>query len=283
VDRLRSLWDFGDLDGSEARFRAQLVDEPSPEGRAEVLTQLARVEGLRGAFDRGESLIEEAVGLAGASTVGRARIDLERGRLRRSSGKLEEARPLFESAFALAEEAGEHYLAADAAHMAALAAPDDAGYEEWTQRGIVLAEAESDARYWLGPLYNNLGWHHYEADRLDEALDAFRHALAAREQDPENEHAVQIARYAVAKTLRALDRPDEGLPLLEQAAAWAEANREPDPWIEEELAETYAALGRDSDARERARSALALLPDADPEFVTDEERAARLGRLARTD
>src|SRR4029450_7692476 len=86
VDRFRELWDFEDLDASEARFRALLAKERSNEGRAEVLTQLARVEGLRGAFDEGEQLLEEAEALAGTSGIARARVELERGRLRRSSG-----------------------------------------------------------------------------------------------------------------------------------------------------------------------------------------------------
>jgi hypothetical protein len=50
-DRLRLLWDFDDLDASEARFLEQLAREPDDAGRAEVLTPLARIEGLRGNFD----------------------------------------------------------------------------------------------------------------------------------------------------------------------------------------------------------------------------------------
>ena len=60
--------------------------------------------------------------LAGDDERARARIDLERGRLRHSRGNREDALPLFESAFAIALEAGELFIAADAAHMAALAA-----------------------------------------------------------------------------------------------------------------------------------------------------------------
>ena len=73
-------------------------------------------------FEAGERLVEEAESEAGAGR--RAAIDLERGRLYRSSGDPERALPLFESAFALALEADEGFLAGDAAHMAALAAPD---------------------------------------------------------------------------------------------------------------------------------------------------------------
>ena len=52
MDRLRPLWDFDDLDLTEQRFTEQLDREADDGGRAEVLTQLARVEGLRDEFDR---------------------------------------------------------------------------------------------------------------------------------------------------------------------------------------------------------------------------------------
>ena len=93
-DPLRPLWDFDDLDATEARFRAL---------RAEALTQLARVEGLRDRFDEGDRLLDEVVE---QDARVRIRVDLERGRLRRSSGDKEAALPLFESAFAKALDAG---------------------------------------------------------------------------------------------------------------------------------------------------------------------------------
>lgn len=280
-DRLRPLWDFDDLDSTEERFRGQLARETSEDGRAEVLTQLARIEGLRGGFDEGELLIEEAEALAGPSAVARARIDLERGRLRRSSGKVEAALLLFESAFAIALEAGELFIAVDAAHMAALAAPDRDGFLAWTQRGIELARSgDKPARYWLGPLLNNLGWGHHEAGEYADALDAFRRALEERRRDPENDAAIEIARYAVGKTLRALGRPQEAVPLLEQAVAWTESVGAPDGWFHEELAESYSALGRESDARVQASLALPLLLETDPSFEKDKERATRLRQLA---
>ena len=281
TDRLRPLWDFDDLDASEERFRAQLALEPSDEARSEVLTQLARVAGLHGRFEEGERLIEEAEAIAGTSEVARARIDLERGRLRRSSGNVEAALPLFESAFATSLGAGELFIAVDAAHMAALAAPNRDGFVGWTQRGIGLAESgDESVRYWLGPLLNNLGWELYESGEYPDALEAFQRALGERERDPENRAAIEIARYAVAKTMRALGRSQEAVPLLQQAVAWADGAGKPDGWFHEELAEEYAALGRENDAREHARRALPLLLDADPSFEADGERAERLRLLA---
>ena len=282
AQRLRELWDFDDLDSTERRFRDLLTAEPSAGSRAEILTQLARVRGLRGEFDEGERLVEEAEGLAGSTTAARVRIDLERGRLRRSGGDEEAALPLFKSAFDTAVTAGELVLAADAAHMAALAAPDRDTMLAWTQTGIELAESAADpsVRYWLGPLLNNLGWELYDSGEYEPALDAFRRALGEREQDPANRSAIEIARYAVAKTLRALGRATEAAPLLEEAVAWTESEGAPDGWFHEELAECYADLGRTADAAEQARMALALLPRADSSFTDDGERASRLRQLA---
>jgi tetratricopeptide (TPR) repeat protein len=279
-DWLRAYWDFGDLDASEARFRALLATEADGGRRAEILTQLARVEGLRSDFEGGERLIGEAEAQAGESAAARVRIDLERGRLRRSSGDKESALPLFESAFEGARAAAEGFIAADAAHMAALAAPNGDGFVSWTKRGVELAEADESARYWLGPLLNNLGWEHYEAGEHEEARAAFERALSERERDPANTDALRLAHYAVAKALRALGRASVGAEHAEWAVASAEAEGEPDGWYHEELAETYAAIGRAADAREHAVRALALLPEADPSFEADALRATRLRRYA---
>lgn len=285
-DRLRPTWDFTKLDATERRFRALLEDEETAAGRAEVLTQLARVEGLRGNFASSDALLDEAESLAGGTPVVDARIALERGRTRRSSGEVEASRPLFATAYERARNEREWFIAADAAHMAAIAAPDRDGSISWTARGVELAEEHEGARYWIGSLLNNLGWAHHDAGDYEPALDAFRRALEAREEagDPITTH---VARHAVGVTLRALGRPAEAAVQLEQAVAWAENQEEASlrfqsdlvdvrGMFHEELAEDYAALGRDADARRQAELALALFaPD-------DTERVARLRSLAGT-
>jgi tetratricopeptide (TPR) repeat protein len=285
ADRLRALWDFDDLDTTEQRFRELLAWEQSGPARAEILTQLARIEGLRGRFEDCGRLVDEAEELAGSSTAARARVALERGRMLRSSGDPDAARPLFESAFAAALEGDELALAADAAHMAALAAPDREGFRAWTTRGIDLAQTSEDPQvtYWLGPLLNNLGWEHAEAGEHEAALAAFEEALRARERFPGQRAEIEIARYAVGKALRSLGRADEAAAHLEQAVAWTKEAGQPDGWFHEELAEDYAALGRDAEARAQARLALPLLDGADPSFRTDAERSARLRAVAGED
>ncbi len=205
-DRLRKLWDFNDLEATDARLRAQLEAESDDAGRAEVLTQLARVKGLRDNFSGGEALLIEAEALAGSSPAARVRIDLERGRVLRSGGDPLAALPMFVRAYESALAAGEQFVAADAAHMAALAAPDHAAKLEWTQRGIEIAESTDDREvaYWLGPLLNNLGVAYAESGDHQAALDAFERALAVRLRYPENAEAIRWARESVEEARKAL-------------------------------------------------------------------------------
>jgi tetratricopeptide (TPR) repeat protein len=200
-DRLRELWDFADLDGTEARFRAFLNDVETDDERAEVLTQLARVEGLRDNFAAGHALVDEAEALVGPESVGRVRALLERGRLYRSGGDPEAAQPLFVAAFVLAKKSGELWFAADAAHMVALV--DDP--EKWTQVGLDLIEEHPELSHWLGPLHNNVGWYYFEHERHEEALAAFEKTPAP------------YAAYGKAKTLHALGRSAEAAEAARKA------------------------------------------------------------------
>ena len=218
TDRLRALWNFDDLDQSEQRLSDQLSRETDDGGRAEVLTQLARVEGLRGKFGRGEELIWQAEALAEDCVPARIRIELELGRLLRSKGDADSAMPHFEAAYNAAVGAGELFMAVDAAHMCAIAGPDRGSRLGWAQRGIEIAKSSPDRNvsYWLGPLYNNLGVDHAEAGEHEAALEDFQRALEVRLRYPENPQAIRWARESVAEQLRALGRQDEARAVLSQ-------------------------------------------------------------------
>ena len=203
MDRLRPLWDFDDLDGTDARLREQLAREQMDAGRAEVLTQLARVCSLRDDFEGCEGFLQQAESLAPEEGLVRVRVDLERGRKLRSSGDGAAAAPLFESAFAAASELGEFFFAGDAAHMVAISAPER--MVEWTERGLELAEVQPDAAYWAGPLLNNLGWHYYEGGEYARAMEVFERALEVRKLDPDNAQAIVWAQEAIDETRKALE------------------------------------------------------------------------------
>jgi tetratricopeptide (TPR) repeat protein len=192
TDPLRPYWDFDDLDATEARFG---------DLQAEIQTQLARVAGLREDYAVGDRLLDE---IADEAPRVRIRVDLERGRLRNSSGDKAAALPLFERAFDAAIAAGEEWLAGDAAHMCAIAAPDRAALVAWTNRGLELARSTAGAAYWEGPLLNNLGWDHFEAEEYERALELFEEALVVRERDPGNPAAIAAAREAITEARKAL-------------------------------------------------------------------------------
>jgi tetratricopeptide (TPR) repeat protein len=68
---------------------------------------------------------------------------------------------------------------------------------------------DRDVAYWLGPLYNNLGWEYQDAREYEAALEAFKKALAARERYPEMPALIEHSKEAVAEALRALGREEE--------------------------------------------------------------------------
>ena len=248
-DRLRPLWDFTDLNASEARLRAELREDTTDPRRAEVLTQLARIEGLHSRFDGANALLAEADALAGASATAQARVLLERGRVLRLAGDLPASLPLFEEAFETALLAGQDFIAADATHMAALAGDMIA----WTERGLELARRSPAAASWIGTLLNNLGWWHAQRGEHSEALAAYGGSLEAHERQTTYPYLREAARVGVARALRALGRPEEAVPLLEHAVAWAQAAGHRDRGFHEELAAAYACVGRSEEAAEQKR------------------------------
>ena len=278
IDR---LWDFDDPAASEGRFRDALVTATGDE-RLELLTQVARAQGLQRRFADAHRTLDEVERSVGAAAPRvHVRLLLERGRVHRSGGAGERAIPSFTEALERATKAHEAGLAVDAAHMLALTAGDPAERMAWHSRGIAMAEGSDDpsARRWLPSLRNNLGWSLFDAGRHEEALDEFERALAERRASGDVKRT-RIAEWAVARTLRALGRLDAALAtqrrLLDE---WRAEGGRP-PYVNEELGECLLALGRASEAVPYFAEAYALL-SADHELAASEpERLARLGRLA---
>jgi tetratricopeptide (TPR) repeat protein len=199
-DRLRPLWDADDLDASERRLRAALAEETTEPGRAEVLTQLARIELKQGRPDEAHRLLDDAEGRAGDTPVVRARVLLERGRVERHFGDVEDAKRLLEQAVEAALSAGQPFIAADAAHARALAGE----IVEWTERGLALADRYPAAAYWRGTLLINLGAWQQERGDAEGALASFEGVVATRERDGRNPGQLEYARDAVARCRRKL-------------------------------------------------------------------------------
>lgn len=278
IDR---LWDFDDPVSSEGRFRERLATATGDE-RLELLTQVARAQGLQRRFDDAHRTLDEVERNIGtAAPRVRVRLLLERGRVYRSGGSGERAIPPFSEALERATDAREAGLAVDAAHMLAITVSDPAERMAWHERGIAMAEATEDpsARRWLPSLRNNLGWSHLDAGRHAEALDQFERALGERRAggDPK---ATRIAEWAVARALRALGRLDDALAMQRRLLEEWRAEGGRPPYVNEELGECLLALGRETEARPYFAEAYALLSADQGLAASQPERLARIGRLA---
>lgn len=273
------LWDYDHPAETESRFRALLpTTEADPARRAELLTQIARAQGLQRQFAAaGATLDGVETELAALPLRPRVRYLLERGRVFNSGGDPAGARPYFEEALRLAvAEPAEAFHAVDAAHMLAIVAPEES--LAWNRRALDLAGAAGDprARNWRGSLLNNIGWTYHAAGDFAAALDYLQQALDfRREQGQAGE--IRIARWCVARVRRDLGQVAEALAEQQALMAEYEALGEPDGYILEEIGECYLMLGDEAAARPfMARAYRAL--SADPWLVANEP--ARLERLS---
>lgn len=154
------LWDYNDPAGSELRFRQLLSPQPAlTTYDIELLTQIARAQGLQRNFAAAHQTLDEAENLLTDELPGaRVRCLLERGRVFNTAGQPGQARPIFLAAWELARTCGADYHAIDAAHMLGIVeAPEQ--QLAWSLRALELADTTSDQRSkkWLGSLYNNIG------------------------------------------------------------------------------------------------------------------------------
>jgi len=275
------LWDYNDPAATEAKFRGTLADTDvagDPEFHAQLLTQIARTQGLQRRFDEAHATLDEVEAMIGdgVASVARVRYLLERGRVLNSSRAPDRARPLFIDAWGAARAIGDDGFAVDAAHMVAIVESGD-GALAWNCKALDLAEKSSDprARRWIASLHNNLGWTHHDRGDYETALAHFERALAARREAGKSRET-RIAHWCVARCLRSLGKTEEALSIqreLERTPSHADA---PDGYVCEELAECLLILGRLDEARPYFKRAHDILLQ-DPWLR--EREPARLERL----
>ncbi|KDO17427.1 hypothetical protein SPRG_17081 [Saprolegnia parasitica CBS 223.65] len=218
---MRAHWDFGNLDATEAVFKQLIEVSASPIETMLFETQLARVHGLRGHFEAAHALLDaietelgKIIGATNDVAELQTRYFLERGRALRSAKQPDAACPLFKQAVDVAVASHMDELAIDAIHMMALVVSPSEGIA-WTERGIALAQRSDDAnaQNWDAPLANNLGWAYFDAREYAKALATFETALVARERIGAPEQ-ILIAKWAIARVYRALERYDDAIGLL---------------------------------------------------------------------
>jgi tetratricopeptide (TPR) repeat protein len=255
AETILEMWDFADAARSEQRFRDALAGA-SGDWWLELETQLARTYSLRQRFAEAHRLLDDIEPrLAGAGIKPRLRYLLERGRTFNSAGEKARARPLFLEAWELGRAGGEEDLAIDAAHMVAIVEGGESALA-WNDKALAMAEKARDpaARRWQAAVLNNMGVALNDLGRHDEALRYFQRALIAY-QERGDARTIRIARWMIAHTLRLLGRNAQALDMQLALQDELRAAGEDDPYVREELALLYAALGERAKARDVATPA----------------------------
>jgi tetratricopeptide (TPR) repeat protein len=152
-----ALWDYNNPARTEMNFREILLQVPENEPAfLELLTQIARAQGLQNKFENAHQTLNQLERRLG-SVPSRPRIRylLERGRVFNSSGQPEKACPFFEQALSLAEKISEDFYAIGAIQMLAIVLLPEQSLS-LNLRAVECAEQARDerARSWLGSLYN---------------------------------------------------------------------------------------------------------------------------------
>lgn len=197
--------------------------EPAAAGAAYLaLAQEAR---QRLAHAEAERMATRAIlALDGVDAAQLAEALVERGRARCPLARYEGAREDLARAVALAQAAGDHVREAEA-HIAACAVAD---FADWyrdaiahIERAAALASRGIPA-ITAARLANWLGVIRFRQERLTEAEEALRHAVAAADEIDDHELRVG-ARFMLGAVLRRRGRVEDGLAALDRALALCRA------------------------------------------------------------
>lgn len=279
-----TLWDYDHPGATERRFRELLpaaLDSLNLSYLSQLLTQIARAEGLQRKFQEAHKTLDRVQkGLDQTNEKTRVRYLLERGRVYNSSGKRDDARPLFLEALDLAVKSKQDFLAADAAHMMAIVEPTEKQLQ-WNLKALDIAEnsAEEKARGWKGSLYNNIGWTYFEQKQYEEALLMFEKALEFREKEGD-QSKIMIAKWCVAKVLRMMDHTEEALEMQRNLFEQYQAAGKRSGYVYEEIAECLTVMGEDQEAQGWFAAAYDEL-SKDPRLADEQDRLTRLKELGK--
>lgn len=274
-----SFWDYSAPDKTETKFR-EILSVFSGNEYLELLTQIARAQGLQRKFDDAHQTLDQVEKqLRNGHSRVHVRYLLERGRVFNSSNQKEKSKPYFEKAFDMAKELNEDFYAVDAIHMLAIVA-DSVSALTLNLHAIQLAESSQQerARNWLGSLYNNMGWTYHDMGKYESALDMFEKAEAFRRSKGEA-GSIRIASWAVARALRSLNRVEEALSRQKLLQKEFESVNETDGYVFEEIGECLLLLNRKDEARPYFAKAYKVLSEDGFLVENESERLDRLKKL----
>ncbi len=285
-----AMWDYSHPDSTEMRFKEilPLLQNTSEfnidaDYQVQLLTQIARAQGLQGKFHEADSTLKEAKKLMTEDmSIAKIRYLLEKGRMFNSLGDKEQARPLFLEAYEYGLINNLDLYTVDAAHMMGIVEPA-AKQLDWSLMALEVAEKSEDERCrgWLGALYNNIGWTFFDMQKYEDALKIHQKGYEWR-KGQNNPEATRIAKWSVARMLRAVENYDEAMIMQQEILQELQENNLPeDGYVFEELAELNLQKGNKSEASKYFAQAYDLL-SLDIWLVENEpERITRMKKLGK--
>ncbi|MFC1849816.1 tetratricopeptide repeat protein [candidate division CSSED10-310 bacterium] len=282
------LWNYQHPDKTEAKFR-ELLPIAEKAGdisyHIQLLTQIARTQGLQQKFDEAHQTLDEAEKMVNDQyPLGKIRYLLERGRVFNSAKSPDKAKPLFIQAWEFGVKHKQDYYAVDAAHMMGIIeTPIEA--LRWNEKALKYAEdpQHKKAKLWLGSLYNNIGWTYFDQKKYDQALELFQKDVKWY-QEMKKPYQTRVARWSVAKTLRHQGKTQAALNMQQEILKEIEESKaDADGYVFEELGECLYALDKKEAAQNYFAKAYKLL-SKDQWLVRDEpERLERLKKLGKVE
>jgi len=259
------LWNFNDPAATEKKFREILPRAEASHDTsylAQLLTQIARTEGLQSHFDKAHATLDRVEKmLTPDMKLARVRYLLERGRVFNSSEHPDKALPLFHQADELAESINEMGLAIDAVHMVAIAEPDPKQQVEWNLKGIAMTESDSRWVGWQRAFFNNIGESYLLLKDYKSAALYF-HKLSVIQQEKDGGANIYTIKDE-AKALRLGGHPEKSLKMIEPVFKKLQSEKQDDGYIREELAEALYASGKKEEAKPHFLKAYELLSKDD--------------------
>lgn len=286
-----AFWDFSHPDSTEMRFKEilPLLSQTSEfavsqEYQAELLTQIARAQGLQGKFAEAARNLQKADSLI-TDKMPKARIRylLEKGRLLNSMNNRQAATEFFRQAYDIGLRDSLDLYTLDAAHMLGISLPPDQQLE-WSLKALEIAKTSPDPRckLWEGTLYNNIGWTYFDRKDYLNAEKMFRQDLDWRLENDDQKGA-RISRWAIARCLRALFRFEEALHIqLALENDLLENNLPPDGYVYEEICELYRVKNNFPKMKEYAAKAYDILSRDEWLKQNSPERLNRLKKLSES-
>lgn len=279
------LWNYNKPEETEKKFREVLSrtkKEDNIDYYLQLQTQLARTQGLQMKFEEAHKILDEVEKeLTPEMIVPRIRYNLERGRTFNSSGNKLKSIHYFLDAYHLGMENELDFYTIDAAHMLGIAETHDEALN-WNEIAIELIEKSTNerAKGWLGSLLNNTGWTYFDKGDYVTAMEYFRKNINYH-TERNNIPQLRIAKWCVARTLRAQNKIDEALQMQNELREEMEAAGETgDGYVYEELGELNLLKKDTESSKQNFKEAYRLLSQDKWLAENEKERLERIKKLS---